>query len=187
MDISPDGSNLVFGTLEGHVGMIDENLSTSSIKLNVHGLTVNYMYYTYPNYYLSVGDDAVAILWNNGNYVTNITSLLNSRMLSCSLNDLYAPYEYAKFMVCFNNISYTWTYKITNTSITRITSHNAPTNTPINWLDSRWISPDEQTFAIHYGGSVTHDVLFDSRGAICTPHWGKDKVYYVCKHCGYIL
>jgi hypothetical protein len=142
MDISPDGSNLVFGTLEGHVGMIDENLSTSSIKLNAHGLTVNYMYYTYPNYYISVGDDTVAILWNNGNYVTNITSLLNTRMYTCSLNNLYAPHEYSKFMVCFTNTSYVWTYRITNTSITRMTSHGPPAFVPQNWVDARWLSPD---------------------------------------------
>jgi WD40 repeat protein len=117
MDISPDGTKLVFGTLEGHVGMIDEHLATSSIKLSVHGLTVNHMYYTYPGYYISVGDDAVAVLWNDGTYVTNITSLLNTRLYSCSMNDLYAPFEPAKYMVCFTNVSYTFTYRITNTYI----------------------------------------------------------------------
>jgi hypothetical protein len=154
MDISPDGTNLIFGTLEGHGGIIDENLLTSSINLSVHGLTVNYMYYTYPGYYISVGDDALAILWNNGNYVTNITSLLNTRMYACSLNNLYAPYDNAKYMVCFTNSTYVFTYKITNTTITRITSHGPPGMVPQNWVDTRWLSPDEQTFLVHFGSTI---------------------------------
>jgi hypothetical protein len=154
MDISTDGTNLIFGTLEGHVGTIDEHLSTTSIKLSAHGLTVNHMYYTYPGYYISVGDDAVAILWNNGAYVANFTSLLNTRLYSCSMNDLYAPHEPARYMVCFSNVSYVYTYAITNTSIRRMTSHGPPAFLPQNWVDARWLSPDEQTFLFHFGSTI---------------------------------
>jgi hypothetical protein len=187
MDISPDGTKLVFGTLEGHVGIIDEHLSAFTINTTAHGLTVNYMYYTYPGYYVSIGDDTVAILWNDGTYVSNFTSLLNTRMFSCSLNNLYAPFEPAKYMVCFTNVSYTFTYRITNTSITRMTSHGPPAKIPQYWVDSRWLSPDEQSFAYHYANGVTHDVLYNALTNTCSIYFGRDKALNVCRFCGYML
>jgi hypothetical protein len=64
-------------------------------------------------------------------------------MYSCVLNNLYDPNDYnIKFMVCFASSNYVWTYKITTTTIVRFTSHGPAANTPLNWVDARWISPD---------------------------------------------
>lgn len=75
MDINDDGLFLVYGTYEGHVGKIDENLTTNSLTSKPHLLTVMYLFMLYHDIYLTIGDDNAAILWNSGNNIFKFESL----------------------------------------------------------------------------------------------------------------
>lgn len=85
MAISDNGNMLYYGTLEGHVGYMDTNLSNNIITLNAHRMTVLFIFNTYPGYYVSIGDDSKMFLWNNGNKIATLTSLSAQRLIFCSL------------------------------------------------------------------------------------------------------
>lgn len=80
-----DGTFLAFGTYEGHVGKIDENLTIFDLNLNAHKLTVLYMFFTYHDYYISIGDDNVVILWKAGFQISSFGSLSAKKLKTCAI------------------------------------------------------------------------------------------------------
>lgn len=50
---------------------------------NAHRFTVLYILYVFPGYYVSVGDDSRAILWNNGALINTHTSITHDKITTC--------------------------------------------------------------------------------------------------------
>lgn len=89
MIMNSNGDYLAYGTYEGHVGKVDENLSAFTIVNKAHYLTVLYMYQTYPDYYISLGDDNKVNLWNAGNLVTSFGTITSSKVRTCGIFEEY--------------------------------------------------------------------------------------------------
>lgn len=100
------------------------------------------MFFTYHDYYISIGDDNRVILWRAGFQVTNFSSLSARRLKICAIFEKYDLMDKYRSFSCMEAGGGTcFTMLVSNTTFTRWSNHVcAPSSS--NWVDFIRMSVD---------------------------------------------
>ena len=123
MDIDPTGTKLAYGTLYGDVGYVDHNLTSLTNVANGHMFCVISTFYTYPDYYVTVGHESAIVLWKDGVEIDRLKNVAQRVLTGCSMVVKSRYNETFRSLMCYRSTNRVYLFKITNTTVSRFTDH----------------------------------------------------------------